>query len=209
MNHAPVGQAAHDAPVSADPEAPLRVLDHALDFESAFGPRGDPQLDALELAALAPRAQPEQSALRPRPDISAAVFVEHLDDVALRLVADRIEVEDASLAVCRHHPRAVSRRRDEARVRPGVEAADAAAVGGDPVDAVPTTLQHVVDARRRQAVLHAVIGEAVAVEARESIHRAEPHEAARVLYDLVYLIVRQPVGNRVGSDRQVLSEGFD
>ena len=209
MNDATVGQAAHDAPVGAKPETSLRVLDDALDFESAFGTRGYSQLDALELAAHAARAQTEQPALRPRPDVPGAVFVERPDDVALRLFADLDGLEDAALALRRLPRRRASRLRDETRVRPWVETADAAAVGRHPVGAVAAALDQLVDGRVRQAVLHAVVGEAVAVEAREPVHRAEPHEAARVLHYLVNLIVRQPVGNRVGSNRQVLREGFD
>ena len=56
----------------------------------------------------------------------------------------------------------------------------------------------------RQPFIRAVVGELVAVEARQPLLGAEPEEAARVADDLVDDIVRQPVGGGVSLERRAL-----
>ncbi len=202
----PVGEAPHESADGADPEVAFRVLGERADFDHALGVGGDAERDALELAARdVVRAEAEQPALRARPDVAVAVFEQHVHDVRLRVVADAVGLEDGARApgVRPREGLAIARGGDAARVLRRVETRDAAAVGRHPVGAVAAALDQIVDGRVRQAVPLVVVVEAVAVEARQPVERAEPEEAARVAHDALHLIVRQPVGDRVPADRQL------
>ena len=66
-------------------------------------------------------------------------------------------------------------------------------------------LYDVVDGRVRQALVRAVGGECVAVEACESFIGTKPQEAARIAHDLVNDVVRQPVSGCISLKGQPLA----
>jgi hypothetical protein len=73
------------------------------------------------------------------------------------------------------------------------------AVGADPQPPLAVGQQHphpVIGQRARVADRGAVVGEAVAVEARQAVLGAEPHEAVGVLRDRQHRLLRQAILHR-------------
>jgi hypothetical protein len=56
-----------------------------------------------------------------------------------------------------------------------------------------------------QAVLRTIVGKRVSVEPRQTVSRAEPEEAVRVVHDLIDDVMRQTIGGRVSLEWQTLA----
>ena len=116
------------------------------------------------------------------PDSALTIFVENGRHGRAVVTAQGVAVESG---------RAGGRR---------VETAEAGGRGA-PVDA-PARFEEIVDEVGRQALLDAVVGELVTVEAGETLGGAESEKAPGVLFDAQDVIAGQAVGRRVGLDRQ-------
>jgi hypothetical protein len=86
------------------------------------------------------------------------------------------------------------------------EAANTAAIGGDPIDAV-AALQQEVDRRVRQPVRSIESGELMTVEPAQPVSRAKPDESPGVLHYALDKGAFEAVGRRVSGDGEAFSAG--
>src|SRR5581483_3949512 len=144
MNEAPVGQPPDEPRARSDPQAPVVIARELPRLNHAVVEPGDVHPDAPKLPARPTQIQPEQAAVTARPEEARAVCVKSIDAAGGLAVADGVSDEEPGTVALR------TARRRHGRG----EAAHAAAVGRDPVNAV--AFQQVVDVTEGQPIPDAI-----------------------------------------------------
>ena len=144
----------------------------------------------------------KQSSIRASPKPPAAVFIQNVDPIGLRVIADGQCREPGTARRVVAVALTFGPPRDTAIDQWG-EPVDPAAVGRHEVRA-ERGLEEVVDPGVGEALGHAVSGESLTIEAAQALWPAEPEESAGIDNDARDAKVGEAVGGRVGFDRQPL-----